>query len=190
MTWECAVGLATLEMSGRKIFKRLSYFTSPERFNELADLFWVCESSSDFQELLKIIRQMHSQKGIRVIMIDYLQLIFARGNFKTRHQEISYMIRQLKNLAKETGLVVIVVSTLGRSIEHREKKNARPILSDLKESGDIEFCVDVALFLHRKEDADTETELIIAKNRDGVRGTCTITWNTQKVRYDNRIATG
>ena len=57
-------------------------------------------------------------------------------------------------------------------------------------SGDIEYACDVVLFLHRKEDADTETELIIAKNRDGVRGTCTIVWNTQKVRYDNRIATG
>ena len=118
-------------------------------------------------------RKLHHQKGIKMIIVDYLQLMSGEkgGN---REQEISSISRGMKALAKELDLPVIVLSQLSRECEKRTNKI--PVLSDLRESGAIEQDADVVMFIYREsyynqEATDEEkTEIIIAKNRNGKTG--------------------
>jgi replicative DNA helicase len=124
-------------------------------------------------------------------MIDYLQLITdAKKGIKNRNQKISHIVQEIKNFAKKTGIVVILVSQLSRMIDHRDKSNQKPVLADLKESGDIEYASDIVLLLHRpfplQSNEPVDTELIIAKNRDGRRAVVDLIWNPNLVRYENK----
>ena len=127
-------------------------------------------------------RRLASQYGIRLIVIDYLQLMTAGGNGKgggNREQEISTISRNLKALAKELDVPVIALSQLSRAVETRGSSK-RPLLSDLRESGAIEQDADIVSFIYRPEyykidewDDDEQTptqgqaEFIIAKHRNG-----------------------
>ncbi|GAA6237232.1 replicative DNA helicase [Apilactobacillus micheneri] len=124
--------------------------------------------------------------NLGLIVVDYLQLIDG-GNKENRQQEVSYISRQLKKIAKELGVPVIALSQLSRGVEQRQDK--RPVLSDIRESGSIEQDADIVAFLYRddyyeREDGDDEddgdeqenndvgeVEVIIEKNRSGPRGT-------------------
>ncbi len=125
-------------------------------------------------------RRLASQHGIKIVIIDYLQLMTA-GNSKggNREQEISMISRNLKALAKELEIPVIALSQLSRAVETRGGSK-RPLLSDLRESGAIEQDADIVSFIYRPEyykltewDDDAQTpctgqaELIIAKHRNG-----------------------
>ncbi|WP_116789275.1 replicative DNA helicase [Flavobacterium psychrotrophum] len=127
-------------------------------------------------------RRLHSQYGIRMIIIDYLQLMTAGGNGKNggnREQEISTISRNLKALAKELNVPVIALSQLSRAVETRGSSK-RPLLSDLRESGAIEQDADIVSFIYRPEyykieewDDDEQSptagqaEFIVAKHRNG-----------------------
>ena len=124
-------------------------------------------------------RLASSEKGLTLIVIDYLQLISGGKNYgANRQQEVSDISRSLKTLAMELGVPVIALSQLSRGVEAREDK--RPLMSDLRESGSIEQDADIVMFLYRddyynkearREDNNSISELIIAKHRNGPTAT-------------------
>jgi replicative DNA helicase len=132
-------------------------------------------------ELRAKARRLHQQHGIRLLVVDYLQLMTAGGDNKgNREQEISSISRSLKSIAKELNIPVIALSQLSRAVETRGG-DKKPQLSDLRESGAIEQDADMVLFIHRPEyyglEADEagnstqgKAEIIIAKHRNGKTG--------------------
>lgn len=134
-------------------------------------------------ELKAKARRLKRQKGLDLIIIDYLQLMRAEESTKNggnREQEISYISRSLKGLAKELDIPVIALAQLSRAVEQRQDK--RPVLSDLRESGSIEQDADLVTFIYRPEyygvtqdeegnDNEGLTEIIIRKHRNGSPGT-------------------
>ncbi|MEA3496268.1 MAG: replicative DNA helicase [Bacteroidota bacterium] len=149
-------------------------------------------------ELRAKCRRLHSQEGIKMVLIDYLQLMNAqtdnRRNFN-RENEISTISRALKGLAKELDIPVIALSQLSREVEKRTSSK-RPILSDLRESGSIEQDADQVMFIYRpeyyglteNEDGDPTTglaELIIAKNRHGSVSTVKLKFISTFARFSN-----
>ncbi len=135
-------------------------------------------------------RKMKLEKGLDLIVIDYLQLMSSNGRSDaSRQQEISDISRNLKALAREMQCPVVALSQLSRAPEQRT--DHRPMLSDLRESGAIEQDADVVMFLYRDEyyNKDTEhpgeAEVIIAKQRNGPIGTVTLMWKAETTRFVN-----
>ncbi len=135
-------------------------------------------------------RKLKMEKGLDLIMIDYLQLMSGNGKNESRQQEISTISRSLKALAREMDCPVVALSQLSRAPELRA--DHRPILSDLRESGAIEQDADVVMFLYRDEyyfpDSDKKGigELIIAKQRNGETGTVELVWLGQFTRFADK----
>jgi replicative DNA helicase len=121
-------------------------------------------------------RRLKKEKGLGMIVIDYLQLIQGRGRpGDNRQQEVSEISRTLKQIARELEVPVIALSQLSRGVESRQDK--RPLMSDLRESGSIEQDADIVAFLYRDDYYNQESEkkniieIIIAKQRNGPVGT-------------------
>jgi len=133
-------------------------------------------------------RRLKQQYGIELLIIDYLQLMTTgrkeRGN---REQEISYISRMLKVIAKELNIPVIALSQLSRASEARPDK--KPLLSDLRESGAIEQDADMVIFVHRPEyygmenEGDTNAQLIVAKHRNGDTGIINLNWIGELTKF-------
>ena len=143
-------------------------------------------------ELRSKCRKLKTERGLGLVMIDYLQLMSGNSGSKniSRQQEISDISRSLKALARELNCPVIALSQLSREVEKREDK--RPILSDLRESGAIEQDADVVMFLYRDEyytkDASQKkgvTEVIIGKQRNGPTCTVELKWLAQYTKFAN-----
>ncbi len=132
-------------------------------------------------------RRLKLERGLDIIIIDYLQLMQGRGRAESRQQEISEISRSLKALARELDVPVIALSQLSRAPETRN--DHRPILSDLRESGAIEQDADLVMFLYRDEyynpDTDKKSiaEIIIAKQRNGPTGTVELVWLDQFTKF-------
>ncbi len=139
-------------------------------------------------------RRLKAEKGLDLIIIDYLQLMTAQGRVESRQQEISTLTRQLKMLAREIDCPVIVLSQLSRAPEQRTEH--RPQLSDLRESGSIEQDADIVLFLYREEVYNKQAErpgiceVIIAKHRAGQIGSIELTWQEKYTRFVDISRTG
>ncbi len=140
-------------------------------------------------ELRSKCRKYKLELDIKLIIIDYLQLMSGSGKIDSRQQEISEISRALKALARELHVPVIALSQLSRAVEQRPDK--RPMLSDLRESGAIEQDADVVMFLYRDDyyNKDTEkrniAEVIIAKQRNGPIGTIELVWLPQYTKFAN-----
>lgn len=140
-------------------------------------------------------RRLKAEKGLDLIILDYLQLMEHEGRADSRQQEITAMSRGLKQLAREMNCPILVLSQLSRAPEQRSEH--RPILSDLRESGAIEQDADLVLFLYRDEVYNPETtekpgicEVIIAKNRNGPIGTVEVVWQANYTRFANKSKGG
>ena len=148
-------------------------------------------------ELRTKARRLVREHGVKVIIIDYLQLMNASGmSFGSRQEEVSTISRSLKGLAKELNIPIIALSQLNRGVENREGADGkRPQLSDLRESGAIEQDADMVCFIHRPEyykiyeldgkDMRGMAEIIIAKHRNGAVGDVTLRFIGQYTRFQN-----
>ena len=132
-------------------------------------------------------RRLKMEKGLDLVLIDYLQLMQGDGRTENRQQEISAISRNLKIMAKELDCPVIALSQLSRAPEQRS--DHKPILSDLRESGAIEQDADVVIFLYREAYYDEESEqqnlaeIIVSKHRHGETGTIEMVWMGQYQKF-------
>src|ERR1700726_2149910 len=134
-------------------------------------------------------RRLKRDKGLSLLIVDYLQLITARGRFGNRQEEVSSISRALKGLAKELQIPVLVLSQLTRAPERDERG---PQLSDLRESGAIEQDADVVMFIYRPNffkagatpEEREETELRIAKQRNGPTETVKFVFRSRLTRFE------
>ena len=120
-------------------------------------------------------RRLHSEHGLNLIVVDYLQLMSGDIRSENRVQEVSYISRSLKGLARELDVPLVAASQLSRAVEQRTDKH--PILADLRESGSLEQDADVVMFIYRDELYHPETEMqhiadiMVSKHRNGPTGT-------------------
>ncbi len=142
-------------------------------------------------QISAVCRRMKRRHEIRLVIIDYLQLIEPEDRGINREQQISQITRRLKYLAKEVDVPVIALAQLNRGVELREDK--RPRLADLRESGAIEQDADLVMFLHRPEmydpniedDLRNVAEVIVAKHRSGPTGIVRLTFRKESMRFEN-----
>lgn len=207
------IAIFSLEMSKEQLVKRMlsmnSHVDSQKiRTGDLEDEDWdklvgsvrklgnsnlVIDDTSGItaQELRSKCRRLKIEKGLDLVIIDYLQLMSGAGKRKgeNRQQEISEISRALKVMARELDVPVIALSQLSRAVEQRPDK--KPLLSDLRESGAIEQDADMVMFLYRDEyyNPDTEekgvAEVIIAKQRSGPTGSVKLAWLSQFTKFGN-----
>ena len=159
--------------------------------------FYIDDTSSiTVMEMRSKCRRLKMERGLSLVIIDYLQLISGAGGGKTpesHQQEVAEMTRALKIMARELEVPIILLSQLSRGPDRRDPP--KPILSDLRDSGAIEQDADVVIFLYRdayyanmKKDVDpatitNEAEIIIAKNRNGPTGTVKMMWDSANASY-------
>jgi replicative DNA helicase len=157
---------------------------------------WIDDSPAlTLLEMRSKARRLKVENDVRLIVVDYLQLMRSPEYSENRVQEISDISRSLKGLARELDIPVIALSQLSRASEQRGGER-RPILSDLRDSGAIEQDADVVIFIHRpemyqKEDNDGNSlegiaEVIVGKHRNGPTGTVDLYFHKQFTRFDNR----
>ncbi len=207
------VAIFSLEMSGEALVQRLlcgeaEVGLQDLRRGKLGNEDWVrlataagdlnkapvfIDDSPDLNiyELKAKARRLKVENDIRLLMLDYMQLLEGPQTFRTasRQQEISEISRALKGLSKELNIPVVVVSQLSRMPEHREDR--RPRLADLRESGAIEQDADVVIFIYREEVYDRESEkkglaeINIAKQRNGPTGVLELGFYNEYTRFTN-----
>lgn len=149
-------------------------------------------------ELRTKARRLVREHGVKIIMIDYLQLMNASGmSYHSRQEEVSTISRSLKGLAKELNIPIIALSQLNRGVESREgEQGKRPQLSDLRESGAIEQDADIVTFIHRPEyyhiyadaqgrDLRGMAEIIIAKHRNGAVADVLLRFKSKYARFED-----
>ncbi|HHH83346.1 MAG TPA: replicative DNA helicase [Chloroflexi bacterium] len=134
-------------------------------------------------------RRLHMEVGLDLIIIDYLQLMTGDTRIENRVQEVSYISRNLKALARELNVPVLAAAQLSRAVEAR--RPPRPILSDLRESGSLEQDADVVLFIYRPDQYEEDTlkqniaEIIVAKHRNGPVGSVELVFRQALAKFEN-----
>lgn len=205
------VAVFSLEMSKEQLVNRLFSLESRVdaqhlRTGSLSDAEWekLIESAGvigksnliiddtpgiSIAELRSKCRKYKLEHDLKMIIIDYLQLMSGSGRSDSRQQEISDISRSLKSLARELSVPVIALSQLSRAVEQRP--DHRPMLSDLRESGAIEQDADVVMFIYRDDYYNKDTdmkgiaEIIIAKQRNGPIGTVNLVWLPEYTKFAN-----
>jgi len=208
---KCAVGVFSLEMSKDQLVDRMiaagagvdawklrtgnlneeDFTHINEAFAELSEApIYIDDSASvNVMEIRTKSRRLQAEKGLDLIVVDYLQLMEGRKARDSRVQEISEISRALKALARELNIPVIAVSQLSRAVEQRPSK--RPLLSDLRESGSIEQDADVVLFIYRDDYYNKDSEkpniadIIIAKHRNGPTGQVELYFDASRMQFRN-----
>lgn len=201
------VGIFSLEMSQEELVDRLlvgqadvdawrlktgklseSDFTKlSQAMGELADapIFIDDTPGITISEMRTKARRLQLEQGIKLLIVDYLQLADPGRRYDNRVQEVSIISQGLKNLARELKIPVLAVSQLSRAVEHRGER--KPQLADLRESGAIEQDADVVMFLYRTDAEVTSniipTKLLIAKHRNGPMGEVDLLFKGDRIRF-------
>ncbi len=134
-------------------------------------------------------RRLHMEFGVDLIIVDYLQLMTGDTRIDNRVQEVSYISRNLKVLARELNVPVLAAAQLSRAVEQRADK--RPVLSDLRESGSLEQDADVVMFIYRPDQYEQDTlkqniaEIIVAKHRNGPVGSVELVFRKSLAKFEN-----
>jgi replicative DNA helicase len=134
-------------------------------------------------------RRLHMEIGLDLIIVDYLQLMTGDTRIENRVQEVSYISRNLKALARELNVPVVAAAQLSRAVEAR--RPPRPILSDLRESGSLEQDADVVMFIYRPDQYEEDTlkqniaEIIVAKHRNGPVGSVELVFRSTLAKFEN-----
>ena len=164
------------------------------RMGEISDAPMFIDDSANLSlmEIRAKARRLKQRHDLKLIVIDYLQLMTSGKRVENRQQEVSEFSRQLKLLAKELNVPVVAISQLNRSPEQRTDK--KPMLSDLRESGSIEQDADVVILLHREDLYDSqnrsgEADLIVAKHRNGPTRTITVASQLHIARFTDMATT-
>ncbi|MBN1835951.1 MAG: replicative DNA helicase [Spirochaetales bacterium] len=209
--YKLPVGFFTLEMSSMALMQRLlaaearirsnslrSGFLKPSDFHKLteaaskiyeAPLYIEDTPSLRLLDLRALARRMKHQFNVAIIFVDYLTLVTAENRDLARHEQIAEISRSLKALARELDIPVVALSQV-----RRETEGKMPNLADLRESGSIEQDADVVIFLHRERMSgsgddeaprDIETELIVAKQRNGPVGSLKIAFIPEYTKFEN-----
>ncbi len=207
-----SVGIFSLEMSASQLIRRMlcsqarinshkfrSGFLSREEWGKIAVAMGVLSEARIFiddtagismVEIRSKARRLKAERGLDLVIIDYLQLISGRGKYENRTQEISAISRALKGLAKELNIPVVAISQLSRAPEVR-RGDHRPQLSDLRESGSLEQDSDTVVFIFREElynpteDNAGIAEVIVAKQRSGPTGIIKLAFIKEYTRFEN-----
>ena len=210
--YQARVAVFSLEMSSEQLVQRLLSMKTQidshrlrlgmveedewqmllEAANDLANtsIFIDDTPAASVTEIRTKARRLYSEHGLDLILIDYMQLMSGQGGGgrnENRQQEISYISRSLKALARELNVPVIALSQLSRAVESRADK--RPMLSDLRESGSIEQDADVVLFIYRDdyyaEDSERQNiaDIIVAKHRHGSTGTVSLYFRKELTQF-------
>ncbi len=211
------VGLFSLEMSKESLLIRLlcsearidshklrTGFSSREDWAKMtralgrlaeAPLFIEDTPALSIMQIRAKARRLKAEKGLDLLIVDYLQLVTGHGRFENRTQEVSFISRGLKSIAKELRVPVLALSQLSRAPE--ERPGHRPQLSDLRESGSIEQDSDVVIFIFREDvyrrggDQDGgdeppgKTQLIVGKQRNGPTGIVQLVFQERFTRFEN-----
>jgi replicative DNA helicase len=159
------------------------------RMSEIASAPMFIDDSPNMSmmEIRSKCRRLKQRHDLRLVIIDYLQLMTSPKRVESRQQEVSELSRSLKLLAKELSVPVIAVAQLNRGPEQRTDK--RPMLSDLRESGSIEQDADVVILLHREDAYERESprageaDFIVAKHRNGPTTTVTVAFQGHYSRF-------
>jgi replicative DNA helicase len=159
------------------------------RMSEIADapLFIDDSPNMSLMEIRAKCRRLKQRHDLKLVIIDYLQLMSSPRRVENRQQEVSEFSRSLKLLAKELDVPVVALSQLNRGPEQRQDK--KPMLSDLRESGSIEQDSDVVILLHREDAYERESprageaDLIVAKHRNGPTATVTVAFQGHYSRF-------
>ena len=213
---KASVAVFSLEMSKEQLVQRLLSSQSnvaldsiskgkiaDDEWKKLTDAMTILSSSGVFiddtpgikvSEIRSKCRKLKMEKGLDMIMIDYLQLMEADGRADNRQQEVSKISRSLKILAKEMNCPVVALSQLSRNTE--SGKDHTPKLSDLRDSGAIEQDADIVMFIYRDEyytKMETKkkdlAEIIIAKNRHGEISNIELVWIGKIQKFSNKLKT-
>jgi replicative DNA helicase len=134
-------------------------------------------------------RRLHMEFGLDLVIVDYLQLMGGDTRNDNRVQEVSYISRNLKVLARELNVPVLAAAQLSRAVEQRSDK--RPVLSDLRESGSLEQDADIVMFIYRPDQYEKETdkqniaEIIISKHRNGPVGSVELIFRNALAKFEN-----
>lgn len=134
-------------------------------------------------------RRLHSEVGLDLVIVDYLQLMSGDSRVDNRVQEVSYISRNLKALARELNVPVLAGAQLSRAVEQRSDKRA--VLSDLRESGSLEQDADVVMFIHRPDSQEADNapfsvaEIVVAKHRNGPVGSVQLIFRSALAKFEN-----
>jgi replicative DNA helicase len=160
-----------------------------EKTGELSELpILIDDSTTKASRIASLCRVAARKHGVRVVFLDYLQLIEPDDKRIPREQQVAEITRGLKQLAKQLGIAIVALAQLNRGVEGRDSK--RPKLSDLRESGSIEQDADLVLFPNRPgyyapEQEQSEAVLIVAKHRNGRTADIPLTWDSRLMTFRN-----
>ncbi len=187
-------GLAADKLKGGSKLEQYEWVQMEQRLKNLskAPLYIDETPSLPVMEFRSKAKRLVKQKGVKLIVVDYLQLMQGPVELRGfREQEVAAISRTLKATAKELNVPIIALSQLSRNAVNRQGSNSRPLLSDLRESGSIEQDADMVLFIHRSDyqglsenpEDEGKTELIIAKNRNGEIGTLPLMFRKSEAKF-------
>jgi replicative DNA helicase len=139
----------------------------------------------NLHQIISTCRRLHSENKLDLVVVDYLQLIGSGEHFENRVQEVSFITRQLKAMARDLDIPVLAAAQLSRAVEQRVDK--RPLLSDLRESGSIEMDADIVLLLYSPDDSGSSNlvEIMVAKHRNGPTGTIRLVFQKSLAKFEN-----